>query len=230
MRVMVAQLPQSVFGNIALFSGLTPAELAGIISIAVKRSYAAGDQLFSEGDPCTGLFVIAGGAVKIVKTAPSGRQIMLAVERAPSTVAEVPLFDGGVYPASVFAIEDTTAYVLPLRDFQSLCLRHPDVSLKFLAVVGRRLRHLVSLVERVTFGGVRQRLAQALIDFAQQAGSDSFTLPATHEELAQRLGTVREVISRNLGRFQGENLIRMNRREVEILNLQGLQAEAETEL
>ena len=197
---------------------------------AVDRHYAPGESLFFEGDPCTGLYILGKGSVKIVKAAPSGREIMLAVEAAPSSVAEVPVFDGGKYPATATALDEVHAWHLGKQEFQQVCREHPEVALKVLAVVGRRLRQLVGVVERVTFGSVRQRLAQALLEFAAEAGKSAFALPATHEELAQRLGTVREVVSRNLSRFQAEGLLRVQRREIEIIDRPGLQREAETEL
>jgi CRP/FNR family transcriptional regulator len=92
------------------------------------------------------------------------------------------------------------------------------------------LRQLVSVVERVTFGSIRQRLARTLLDFAASARSSTFALPVTHEEMAQRLGTVREVVSRNLSRFQAEGFLRVQRREIEILDRAALEREAETEL
>lgn len=197
---------------------------------AVEKRYSAGDVLFYEGDPCSGLFVIAQGSVKIYKTSGSGREIMLSIDTGPSSVAEVPLFDGGPYPATVSAVNDVLAYVVSKHDFHAACLQNPNLPLKVLAVVGQRLRHLVRIVESVTFGSVRQRLAAALLEFGDQAGSDAFPLPVTHEELALRLGTVREVVSRNLSRFQAEGLLRVQRREVQLLNRAGLQREAETEL
>ncbi len=155
---------------------------------------------------------------------------MLAIETAPSSVAEVPLFDGGPYPATVSAVEEVTAYLVTKQDFQHVCRLNPEVPLKVLAVVGQRLRHLVHVVESVTFGSVRQRLARALLEFGDQSGAATFDLPVTHEELAFRLGTVREVVSRNLSRFQAEGLMRVHRRELTILDRTGLEREAETEL
>ena len=155
---------------------------------------------------------------------------MLAVDAAPASVAEVPLFDGGGYPASVIAIDEVVAYLIGKREFRQVCREQPEVSLKVLAVVGRRLRHLVAIVESVTFGSVRQRLARALLEFRDQAGADLFSMPVTHQELAQRLGTVREVVSRNLGRFQSEGVLRLAGRELQLLDRATLEREAETEL
>jgi CRP/FNR family transcriptional regulator len=213
----------------ALFAGLTPAEVAALAHRAVERRFAPGEILFYEGDECSGLFVLGKGSVKIFKTSSSGREVMLAVESAPSSVAEVPLFDGGPFPATVSAIDEAVAYIISKQDFRQVCRQNPEVPLKVLAIVGRRLRGLVGIVESVTFGSVRQRLARTLLEFGEQAGRSTFPFPVTHQELALRLGTVREVVSRNLSRFQAEGLIRIQAREVTLLDAEGLGREAETE-
>jgi len=174
--------------------------------------------------------LILEGRVKIVKTSSSGREITIAVEKAPSAVAEVPLFDGGPYPASVGALEDVTAAFIHSRDFQQVCRQYPEVAIKLLAAAGRRLRQLVQVIELVTFGSVRQRLAGVLLEFGADAASDIFALKMTHQDLASRLGTVREVVSRNISRFQAEGLIRISGRQLQILDEDGLRREAETEL
>ncbi len=212
-----------------LFASLSAAEAQALAGRAVTKHYAPGEILAHEGAPPQGLFVIGQGSVKVFKVASSGREIMLTIETAPSTVAEVPLFDGGPVPASVVAVDEVVAYIISIRDLHQVCRQNPDVALKMLAVVGRRLRGLVSVVESVTFGSVRQRLARTLIDYGQQAGRDEFVLPVTHQELALRLGTAREVVSRNLSRFQAEKLIRIDRRTVVLVDREGLEREAETE-
>jgi len=220
----------ATFQQIPLFAGLSAGEAQALADRAVEKRFPAGAVLFHQGDPCTGIYLLGSGSVKIFKTSSSGREIMLAIETAPSSVAEVPLFDGGPFPATVSAIDDVTAYIVSKQDFRQVCLQNPELSLKLLAVVGRRLRQLVGVVESLTFGSVRQRLARALLEFRMDAGADTFTLPVTHEELALRLGTVREVVSRNLSRFQSEGLLRLQRREVTLLDRAGLEREAETEL
>ncbi|MFB3829241.1 MAG: Crp/Fnr family transcriptional regulator [Bryobacteraceae bacterium] len=215
--------------HVPLFSGLGNAELEALAQRAVERRFAADETLFWEGEPCAGIFFIAEGAVKIYKTSPSGREMMLALETAPSTVAELPLFDGGPYPASVRAVGPVVTYFINKAEFHHVCRQYPEVALKVLAVVGRRLRHLVAVVESMTFGSVTQRLARLLLDYSKQAGSNRFTFPLTHQEAASRLGTVREVISRNLARFRGEGLIRIDGHEVEILNRAALERESEAQ-
>ena len=215
--------------QIALFAGLSESETQALAQRAVERRFAADEMLFWEGEPCAGIFLIVQGSVKIFKTSPGGREMMLALETAPSTVAELPLFDGGPYPASVRAVEPAVSLFINKQDFQQVCRQYPDVALKVLAVVGRRLRHLVGVVESMTFGSVTQRLARLLLDAEKQAGAEEFEFPITHQELASRLGTVREVVSRNLARFSAEGLIRIQGRHLDILDKAGLAREAEAQ-
>jgi len=216
--------------RIPLFSSLTPAELEALSQRAVERRFSPAGMLFWEGEPCAGIFLIVEGSVKIFKTSPGGREMMLSLEAAPASVAELPLFDGGAYPASVRAVEPVVALFINKTDFQQVCRQYPDVALKILAVVGRRLRSLVGLVESMTFGSVTGRLARLLLDASRQAGADEFDLALTHQELASRLGTVREVVSRNLARFRADGLIRLQERRVTIVNRPGLERESEAQV
>ncbi len=217
----------STLAQIPLFASLTETEVQALGQRAVERRFAPEEMLFWEGEPCAGIFLIIHGSVKIFKTSPGGREMMLALETAPSTVAELPLFDGGPYPASVRAVEPVVALFINKSEFQQVCRQYPEVALKVLAVVGRRLRHLVGVVEAMTFGSVTQRLAKLLLDAAKQAGKTEFDLPLTHQELASRLGTVREVVSRNLARFRAEGLLRIQGHQVSILDRAGMERESE---
>ena len=215
--------------QIAIFAAFNDAELQVLAQRAVERRFATDDMLFWEGEPCAGVFLIIEGSVKIFRTSPSGRELMLAIESAPSSVAELPLFDGGPYPASVRAVGPVASLFINKNDFQQVCRQYPDVALKVLAVVGKRLRHLVGLVESMTFGSVTQRLARFLLDASKGSAAEIFDLPVTHQELASRLGTVREVVSRNLARFRADGVIRMQGHQVEILNRARLEQEAESQ-
>lgn len=225
----IQKLRRETFEKTPLFGALTLEERQQIAALAVEKNYQAGETLFREGAHCEGLYVIGAGMVKISKTSPSGREIMLAFESAPSSVAEIPLFDNGDYPATVSAMKDTVAFLVRREDFRRFCREHPEVPMKVLAVVGKRFRQLVHLIESLTFGSVRQRLARILLQAMEESGGAENAVSLTHEELALRLGTVREVVSRNLSRFQAEGIVRLVRRQIEIADPEALRAEAETE-
>ena len=169
------------------------------------------------------------GKVRIFKTSMSGREQVLALNGPGESIAELPVFDGGPYPASAVAIEDTEIAFISRRDFHAYCLEHPEVALKVLSVVGARLRRLVGIIEELSFTTIRQRLISTLLKLAQSDGKKTergieFQLPATHQELANQLGTVRELISRNLMRLQAEGLLDVDAREIVVKDMKGLRA------
>jgi CRP/FNR family transcriptional regulator len=219
----------AVLGKTALLSGLTAAELNLLAARTVRKSFQSGKLLFSEGEPCHGLHIIARGKVRIFKSSPGGREQVLAVNNPGECVAELPVFDGGTYPASAVAIEDAQIAFISRRDFQAYCMEHPEVALKVLAVVGARLRRLVGIIEELSFTTIRQRLISALLRLAESEGRHTergieFQLPASHQELANQLGTVRELISRNLMRLQAEGLLDVDARQIVVKDMKGLSA------
>lgn len=218
-----------VLKTTALFGALAELELAVLAARMSRKRFAAGELLFSEGEPCNGLYIVLSGRVRIFKTSVSGREQVLSIEGAGGTVAELPVFDGGPYPASVIALDETEIAFLSRRDFQGFCMEHPEVALKVLAVVGARLRQLVAIIEELSFTTIRQRLASTLVKLAQNEGKKTargieFRLPASHQEMASQLGTVRELISRNLTRLQAEGLLEVNARDVVVKDMKGLVA------
>jgi CRP/FNR family transcriptional regulator, cyclic AMP receptor protein len=216
----------------ALFTGLSENELTFLAQRAVPRNFSAGEMVFSEADPCTGMYVVESGQIRIFKTSAGGREQVLSIDGPGGSVAELPVFDGGNYPASVSAVEDCVLLFISKQDFQALCLAHPHVALKVLRVVGARLRKLVGIIEELSFTTVRHRLAAFLMRLAQREGERTaegivITLSSSNQELASQIGTVRELVSRNLSRFQSEKLIQMDGRRIVIPNLKALEAELE---
>jgi CRP/FNR family transcriptional regulator len=205
-----------------LFSALDERELSSLGSRASLRSFVAGDFLFSEGDPCAGLYIVMKGAVRIFKTSASGREQVLSVEGPGGSIAELPVFDGGPYPASAAAMQSSELIFLSRGDFRAICLENPEVSLKVLQVVGARLRRLVGIIEELSFTTVRDRLGSWLMRQAKAEGRSTergmvFTLNLSHQELASQIGTVRELVSRNMALLQAQGFIETNGREITIL-------------
>jgi CRP/FNR family cyclic AMP-dependent transcriptional regulator len=213
--------------RIPLLAGLNEAELESLASRAIERRFEPEDIVFWEGDRAQGLFLLVEGAVKIFKTSSAGREMMLDLVTAPSSIAELPLFDGGPYPASARTVRPATTLFINKTDFYQACRQNPDLPLKMLAVVGRRLRTLVVVVESITFGSVTKRLARLLLDLSTEHQEGGMTI--THQELASRLGTVREVVSRNLARFRVQGFVKIEGREITVIDPEGLRAEAESE-
>jgi CRP/FNR family transcriptional regulator len=217
-----------------LFAGLTDAQFSLLGARLVERQFAAGELIFQEGDACAGMFIVHAGHVRIFKNSASGREQVLSIEGPGASIAELPVFDGGNYPASAQALSPSSLLFLSKQDFHALCIQHPEVSLKVLAKIGARLRQLVGIIEELSFTTVRHRLAALLLRMARSEGRKTpagieVVLTATNQELAAQIGTVRELVSRNLGRFQSEGLIRVDGRTVLIPRPDRLEQELDGE-
>jgi len=220
----------TVLKGAPLFAALTESEIDSLAARTAVRSYGPGEMLFSEGAPCAGLYLIASGRVRIFKVSPSGREQVLAIDGPGSSVAEIPVFDGGPYPASASAVETSELLFVSRNDFRAVCLEHPEVALKVLQVVGGRLRRLVGIVEELSFTTVRQRLIswllrQARTESGATGAKSVVSIGTSHQELASEIGTVRELVSRNLARLQAQGFISANGREITILDRAALEAE-----
>src|ERR1017187_530954 len=218
--------------RVPVFSSLSEQEFAFLTAHLVQRNFRAGQVIFGEGEPCAGLYVVQTGNVRIFKSSAGGREQVLTIDGPGSSIAELPVFDGGNYPASAQAITDCVLAFFSKQDFQALCLQHPQVALKVLRVVGGRLRRLVGIIEELSFTTVRHRLIALLVRLSKAEGSRNgdaitLTLPMNNSELAAQIGTVRELVSRNLSRLQAEGLIQMDNRALQVLSLKRLEAELE---
>lgn len=226
--------PEATLRKTPLFASLTDVERKALAGRTTWKRFQKDEQLFAEGDPCSGLFLVATGKVRIFKLSPSGREQILAVEGPGSSFAELPVFDGGNYPAAASALEDTEVLFISRKDFQSFCREHPDVGLKVIAVVGARLRRLVGIIEELSFTTVRQRLIALILRLAQASKTRSkegihVELTKSHQDLAAELGTVRELVSRNLSRLQAEGYLDVEGRKIVVKDLPGLKREQTSE-
>jgi CRP/FNR family cyclic AMP-dependent transcriptional regulator len=221
---------RQILKSTPLFAALDESEIDSLAARCGMRPYPAGEVLFIEGEPCRGLYIVVTGRVRIFKTSPNGREQVLAMEGPGASVAELPVFDGGNYPASCSAIEKTDMLFISRADLRAICLEKPEVSLKMLQVVGARLRRLVGIIEELSFTTVRHRLISWLLRQANTVGQPTergtaFLLDTSHQELAAQIGTVRELVSRNLTRLQAQSLIEMNGKQITILDKEGLEAD-----
>lgn len=170
------------------------------------------------------------GAIELFKMAENGREQILVTERAGSTVAELPLFDGSTFPASAAALENSTLLFLPKRDFLDLCRGNSEVAFAVIRTLAWRFRYMTSLVEELSLKEVSHRLARFLRDRALQSGVHTkrgieFPLAETNQEIGAAIGTVRDLVSRNLRRFVDRGIIRLELRKVIVLDMDELEAQ-----
>jgi CRP/FNR family cyclic AMP-dependent transcriptional regulator len=224
---------EGILRKTALFASLTEEEIYALARRTTAKQLQRGELLFGEGDPCKGLYLVASGKIRIFKLSPAGREQVLAMEGPGSSFAELPVFDGGNYPAAASAAEDAELLFISRKDFQNFCREHPEVALKVIAVVGTRLRRLVGIIEELSFTTVRERLIALIVQLAKTSGTPvrggiHVELTKSHQDFASELGTVRELISRNLSRLQAEGFLEVEGRQLVVKDLAGLKNELAT--
>ncbi len=218
--------PREKLRGISFFRDLSPEALDLVCERMVHRTAQAGTILFRKGEQARGVYVLVKGRVEIYRATADGREQVLHSEIPVQSVAELPVFDGGSYPAAGRAAEDSELYFLALDDFQRLYREHPEIADAVIRDLGQRLRKLVAVVEKVSLRSVPSRVAKALMEQAEKAGcledGGSFRLSRTQTELAHELATSRESVARALGDMRRRGIISTEGRRVTILSLRRL--------
>lgn len=204
-----------------LFEELDSNTLRLLAERALERRFQKDEVLFVAGEEAQGLYVIVAGAVRAFRVSLDGREQVIHVERAGATIAELPVFDEGAYPSTAAAEEDTTVLFIDKHDVRQLCLEHPKITLAALKVLAGRLRRCAELVEALSLREVGQRLARFLLAEARRNGLRAedgiqINLTQTNQQIASRIGSVREVVSRAFTRLQHEGLIIVDGRNLTI--------------
>jgi len=215
-----------------LFGDSSKTELAWIAKRAVEMHFSTAEMLFFSGEAARGLFVVVNGKVRVFQHNAEGREQVMHVDTIGATIGEVPVFDDGPYPASAIAEEDTDVLFLDKNDIRQFCIEHPSFALKALKMMAERVRRHARLVEVLSFHEVGQRLALFLLAEAEKARTDAaervdFRLVLSNHEIATRIGSVRDVVSRALARLQNEGLVVVKARTITIVNMRALKIYAE---
>jgi CRP/FNR family transcriptional regulator len=216
---------RELLASVEIFRDLSAELREEIIGLCQEKTYSRGETVFSEGGRPERLIIVWRGAVKIFKLGPSGREQILEIEGPGQTVAALPLFDGGPYPASCTALEDSLLLTMPATTFHRLLASEPAVARSVIIHLAGRLRRMVSLIHQISLKDVRARLAELLLEMA--GDGDTVELSLTHQEIAARIGTVREIVSRTLGRMVQDGALRLEGRSVTIIERSRLEGGGE---
>lgn len=211
-----------------LFSGLDEEYLAEVAAISVKRTFSKGETLFSEGETATGFYLLASGSIKLCKVSPDGKEKVLHFVHPSETFAEAAFFGDGKYPAEARALESGAALFFPREAFMGLLERNPRFSLNLIISLSLLLRRFARQIEELSFAEVPARLAAYLVELAAKKstafqGKTYLDLDIKKGELASRLGTASETLSRTFKKMKEEGVLSVEGNRVIILDMARLQ-------
>lgn len=214
-----------------LFSALSDEDAQALLQRMSKARIERGDVLFEEGEPGDRLYVITSGKVKLGRKSPDGRENLLAILGPGEMFGELSLFDPGARTTTATAVAGTDLVALSHPELSEFVSGRPDVAMKLLGSIARRLRRTNEALGDLVFTDVPGRVAKALLDLSDRFGRpvDDGTLVAhdlTQEELAQLVGASRETVNKALADFASRGWVKLEARAVTILDVERLQRRA----
>jgi len=215
----------AILAGVLDFAGLDEPALNALAQVAIRRAYGEGQMVFLEGDPGVGLHIVEEGWLKVVKMSPDGREQVIHFLGPGETFNAMSVFTEMSNQATVVAMEPSVTWLIRREEMLHLLDTHPSLARAMIQNLAKRVQHLVMLVEDLSLRTVEARLARMLIS----SGGDG-AVPrrrwATQSEMAARLGTVPDVISRSLRKLAAEGLIQVSRHQIQILDVKGLKQKA----
>ena len=212
-----AELKPRLLQLFPVFGQLPDAAVEEIVRTAAQRQAEAGAILFEAASPCTGFPMLLAGSVRVVKSAPNGREVQLyrVTPGESCLLSSSCLLGGADYAATGIAETAVTLLALPPALFHRLLAEHKPFRDYVFSLFSERLADLMSLVEAVAFHKLDQRLAALLL-------GKGGVVRATHQGLADELGSVREMVSRLLSNFQDRGWVTLGREQIRITDAAAL--------
>jgi len=210
-----------------LFSALDPEGAAALRASLVAQDLAKGEVIFSEGQPGDQMYVIVEGKVKLGQTSSDGRESLLGVLAPGEMFGELSLFDPGLRTSTATALTDSIVLALGNDQLRPWLSGRPEVAAALLQALARRIRRTNEAMADLVFSDVPGRVAKALMELGEKFGEITpdgllVTHDMTQEELAQLVGASRETVNKALADFAQRGWIRLESRQVLILDVERL--------
>jgi CRP-like cAMP-binding protein len=199
------------------FQNLSDADLAAIVSAGQIRRFGISQTIFHEGDPCSGMFVLLRGKIHLCKFGPQGQVNIVSVIEPIIMINEVGVVDGGPNPLTAIAAEDCLLWQISHAAFQDLIKKIPQVGLSLLKVLAHRNRMMLDRYEDLSFRSVTARTAKLILDLSDGGRVAVDRRTCSIEEMARRIASVPEAISRSLRQLNDQGLVRVSRNEILVL-------------
>lgn len=200
------------------FSSLSQAILEELSAGIRLERYTRGEMILWQDETGKSLFILHKGIVKLFKLSPHGRELIVNILYDGETFNEVPVFDQGGNPVNAAALEDSELWVIEAEVIRRAMAAHPEMCQEVVLNLSKNLRRLVRVIEELSFLQVTNRLARLISQLPEEQLAGEAGTRLTQHELAARLGTVREVVARSLRQLERCGAIRINQRQIQVLD------------
>lgn len=221
---------KGTLSQLSLFTTLSAKTQAAFLAAATLQHFAAGQVIYIEGEPANYVYILEHGWVKSTRMTQEGREQGLLFLQPVEIFGDIAVFTDKPYPGTVTALEKVDAWVVPAEKMLALVKDHPDLALAVIRRLSERVLHYVGLVEDLSLRSVEARLAHTLLRYAALQDGQ-LVVPrrewTTIDEMAVRLGTVRDVLSRALKTLEAERLLRVEKHAICLTNPKGLAERAD---
>ena len=217
---------KALLARIRHFDSLPPDVQERLVATAMLCHFDAGQVIYVEGEPAESMYILETGWVKATRMTRDGREQAMMFLRPVEIFGDIAVFTGTTYPGTVVALEAVDAWGIPAKTILDLIPHHPELAMAIIRRLSERVLHYIGLVEDLSLRSVESRLASTLLRNAElQDGR--LVVPrrewTTFDEMAVRLGTVRDVLSRALKTLEAEGLLRVEKQVIVLLDPQGLE-------
>lgn len=216
---------KALLARIHHFDGIPPEVQERIAASVFPRHFAAGQVIYIEGEPAEALYLLERGWVKATRMSRDGREQAMLFLESGEIFGDIAVFSGTTYPGTVVALEDVDVWTIPADKFLELTKQYPALAMAVIRHLSGRVLHYIGLVEDLSLRNVEARLANTLLQHAE-AREGQLIVPrrdwTTFDEMAVRLGTVRDVLSRGLKTLEAEGLLRVEKQAIVLLDPKGL--------
>ncbi|MFC0015921.1 MULTISPECIES: Crp/Fnr family transcriptional regulator [Allobacillus] len=212
------------FKQFPVFSGLTDDELGEVAEISNHRIFPKGTNIFIEGEERKAVYFILSGLVKVYKVNEKGQEQIISFLHSDEMFPHVGFFDETPYPATAVTINKVELLSIPIEEFEILMLRKPEISIKVMRVMGKKLLEMQNRIQSITTQSVFSRIISTLLRFSKELGEQQedgtilIRMPMTNTDLASLIGVTRESVNRTLNRLKKEGIVTHSRKEISILD------------
>lgn len=209
--------------DIPFFRDISAEELALVRECLHEKCFEKGQSLFREGESCQRIFFVKSGRVKLYRMGPGGREQTLETLNAGDTCACNPGSTAWHCSSSAEAVTDAAVWFLSKEHYVNLVKTHANVARSLNRLFAERLQCFSSLIEDISLKDSKKRVVKFLLEIMEENGSEEIlSIPFTREEIAQRIGTARETVARQLSDLKKKKLIEIKPRQILILDKEGL--------